>query len=312
MDARGVPRAGGKQSDMPKRMQCRFLVLDNVDFISHKGLASAALKGTFGRLPVTMRILSRLQDDGTLAWYVQASVDVPTGFAPETACSREGGVLGLDLNARGVAWGIVKPDGNQLVVNGTPQRGFIAWELRGLSDEARKQIIGTVVLKLAEKAQQLGVAVAIENLDFATKKLTMRAGAVSKRYNEMLSSLASSQFAEMMARACEKRRVKLYLVNPSYSSVGGYAKYGRLNRCNADEAAALWLGRQALLGTVWKTEGAQNYVKKHDERRVFPHLPATRMQSMKALAGVQWKDVARGLGKNRQLWGAKLHKWFLC
>jgi hypothetical protein len=79
----------------------------------------------------------------------------------------------------------------------------------------------------------------------------------------------------MHPRACEKRRVKLYLVNPSYSSLGGYAKYGRLNRCNADEAAALWLGRQALLGT---TEGAVNYVKKFDERLVFPHLPTTRME----------------------------------
>jgi len=312
MDALGVPRAGGKQSDMPKRMQCRFLVLDNVDFTSHKGLASAAVKGAFGRLPVTMRVLSRLQEDGTVAWYVQASVDVPTGFAVETARSRESGVMGLDLNARGVAWGVVKPDGNQQVVDGWPQRGFVAWNLKDKSDEERRQIVGTVVLGLAEKAQQLGVAVAIENLDFATKKLTMRAGAVSKRYNEMLSSLASSQFAEMMARACEKRRVKLYLVNPSYSSLGGYAKYGRLNRCNADEAAALWLGRQALLGAVWKTEGALNYVKKYDERLVFPHLPATRMQSMKALAGAQWKDVARGLGKNRRLWGAKLHEWFLC
>jgi hypothetical protein len=254
MDALGVPRAAGKQSDMPKRMQCRFIVLDNVDFTSHKGLASAELKGAFGRLPVTMLVLSRLREDGTVVWYSQASVDVPTGFSPETARSREGGVMGLDLNARGIAWGVVKPDGNQRVNDGKPQRGFVSWDLKGKSNDERKQIVGTVILGLAEKAQQLGVAIAIENLDFATKKLMMRARAVSKRYNEMLSSLASSQFAEMMARACEKRRVKLYLVNPSYSSLGGYAKYGRLNRCNADEAAALWLGSQALLGTVWKAE----------------------------------------------------------
>jgi hypothetical protein len=192
MDARGVPRDGGKQSDMPKRMQCRFVVLDGVDFTSHKGLVSAALKGAFGRLPVSMRVLSRLQEDGTVAWYVQASVDVPTGFVQETARSRESGVMGLDLNARGVAWGVVKPDGNRQVIDGKPQRGFVVWDLKVKSDEERKQIVGTVVLGLAEKAQQLGVAVAIENLDFATKKLTMRAGAVSKRYNEMLSSLASS------------------------------------------------------------------------------------------------------------------------
>ena len=112
----------------------------------------------------------------------------------------------------------------------------------------------------------------------------------------------------MMACACEKRRVKFYLVNPSYSYLGRYAKYGRLNRCNTDEAAALWLGWQALLGTVWKTEGAVNYLKKFNERFVFPHLLVTRIQSMKALAGVQWKDVACGLGKNRKHWGAKLHE----
>lgn len=51
-----------------------------------------------------------------------------------------------------------------------------------------------------------------------------------------------------------------------------------------------------------------NYVKKFDERFVFPHLPVTRMQSMKALAGVQWKDVACGIGKNCKLLGAKLHE----
>lgn len=311
MDTRGVPRAGGKQSDMPKRMACRFIVIDNVDFPSHKGLAAAALHGAFGREPVTMRVLSRMQDDGTVAWYVQASVDVPTGFTPETARSREGGVLGLDLNARGVAWCAVKPDGNRMVKDGVPQRGFVHWDLSGKTDAERKQILGTTVLQLAERAQGLGIAVAIENLDFATKKLTMRAGAVSKRFNDMLSHLPFSQFAELMARACEKRRVKLYKVNPSYSSLGGFVKYGRLNRCNADEAAAHWLGRQALLGTVWKTDGAVNYVKKQDERLVFPHLPVTRMLSMKALAGVQWRDVARGLGKNRVQWGTKFRQWFL-
>lgn len=170
---------------------------------------------------------------------MQASVDVPTGFAAETARSREGGVMRLELNARDVAWGIVKPNGNQRVIDGKPQRGFVTWDVKGKSDGGCKQIVGTVVLGLAEKAQQFGVAVANENLDFATRKLTMRSSAVSKRHNEMLRLLASSQFVEMMARACEKRRIKLYLVNSSYSSLRGYAKYGRLNRCNADEAAVL-------------------------------------------------------------------------
>jgi hypothetical protein len=100
------------------------------------------------------------------------------------------------------------------------------------------------------------------------------------------------------------------MVNPAFSSVGGYTKYGRLNRCNADEAAAHWLARQALFGVVWKTEGNTKFVKKQNERLVFAHLSAPRTQSTKALADVQWKNVARALGKNRRLWGENFKNWF--
>jgi len=63
--------------------------------------------------------------------------------------------------------------------------------------------------------------VAIENLDFETKRLTARAGSVNKRYNDMLGSLPSSQFEQMIARACAREHLMLYSVNPLYSSVGG-------------------------------------------------------------------------------------------
>jgi hypothetical protein len=122
--------------------------------------------------------------------------------------------------------------------------------------------------------------------------------------------LQSSQFQSMVQRAAERVGVTVYMVNPAFSSVGGYTKYGLLNRCNADEAAAQWLGRQALYGSVWKTEGNSKFVKKQNERLVFAHLSATRTQSTKALADVQWKNVARALGKNRTLWGENFKNWF--
>jgi IS605 OrfB family transposase len=205
---------------------------------------------------------------------------------------------------------VVKPDGNRLVVDSKAVRGFIPWNLKGLTDLERKQIIGTAAKQLAEIAQELGVGIALENLDFATKKLTMRAGQVSKRDNEMLSSFASSQFQSVVQRAAERVGVTIYMVNSAFSSVGGYTKYGRLNRCNADEAAAHWLARQALYRSGWKTEGNTKFVKKQSERLVFAHLSATRTQSTKALADVQWKIVARALGKNRTLWSANFKNWF--
>lgn len=310
MDERGVPRSGGPQKVMPHRMQCRFITLDGVDFVSHKGAARAALEDAFGKRPVTMRVLSRRQADGTRAWYVQASVDVPSGFGTPDTATREAGVLGLDFNARGVAWCAVKPDGNRL----RDQNGFLSWDLKGLPSGERRQAMGTVVAQLARHAKRLKLPLVIESLDFTTKKLMARAGRVNKRYNDMLGSLPSSQFEDMVARAAEREHLMLYSVNPLYSSVGGFAKYGRSNRMNADTSAALWIGRQALFGEIGSTEPKDTptraNVKHVDERLVFSHLPATPMQSMTALAGTQWRDVAWGLGSNRKLWGLKLRRWF--
>lgn len=306
MDEREVPRSGTQQKFMPLRMQCRFVVLDGVDFTSHKGGARAALLDAFGKRPVTMRVLSRLQEDGSRAWYVQASLDVPTNFETSRPLTRESGVLGLDFNARGVAWCAVKPDGNRL----KDQHGFMPWQLKGLPAAERKQVIGTTVAQLARHAKRLQLSLAIESLDFSTKRLIARVGAVNKRYNDMLASLPSSQFEQLTLRACEKQHLTLYSVNPVYSSIGGFAKYGRSNRMNADTSAALWIGRQALLADVLKDEGPRLYMKHFDERLVFSHLPATPMQRMTALAGAQWKDVAWGLGSNRRLWGVKLRRWF--
>jgi IS605 OrfB family transposase len=312
MGALGVPRTGGKSADMSARMACRFIVVDGVSFDSHHGKAGEWLQKAFGKQPVSMRVLYRRDADGNVVWYVQASLDVDTGFKEETASNNLGGVLGVDLNANGVAWSVVKPDGNRLVVDSKAVRGFIGWNLKDLTDLERKQVIGAATKQLASIAQELGVGIALENLDFATKKLTMRAGQVSKRYNEMLSSMATTQFQTMVRRAAERVGVTVYMVNPAFSSVGGYTKYGRLNRCSADEAAAHWLARQALFGCVWKTQGNIKFVKKQNERLVFAHLSVTRTQSTKALADVQWKNVARALGKNRKLWGENFQTWFQC
>lgn len=307
MDASGVPRTGGKQSDMPKRMACRFITFPNVDFVSHKGAAREALIAAVGKQPVSMRVLCRLQQDGSRAWYVQASLDVGSGFEGVRPVTREAGVLGVDFNARGLAWCAVKPDGNRQA----SEHGFIPWQMKGQTELERRQIISTAAAELLRTAQRLQLAVAMESLDFSTTRLMMRAGSVNRRYNDMLGSLPSSQFAERLQRNCERSNIILYAVNPLYSSVGGFAKYGRTNRMNADTAAAWWIGRQALYAEVKETKGIQATLKHHDERLVFSHLPDNRTQSTKALAGKTWRDVAWVLGKNRRLWGNRFHKWVL-
>lgn len=305
MDALGVPHGGTEQKFMPLRMQCRFALLDGVDFISHKGAAQAALLEAFGKRPVTMRVLSRLQADGTRAWYVQASLEVPSKFDVQTARTRGQGVMGVDFNAKGVAWCAVQPDRNPVA----SARGFLHWNLRGRTTKERRQEMGSAVAELARHAKRLKVAVAIEDLDFAVRRANARAGAVNKPYNAMLGQLASSQFAQFVARRCEKEQLHLYKVNPAYSSVGGFAKYGVLYRMTADVSAALWIGRQALYAQPKHTDGVQSEMKQHNESLRLPHFSGNPMQRMKALGGVQWRDVSRGLGRHRKHWGRKLHEW---
>lgn len=305
MDARGIPHHGGKQSDCPKRMQCRFLEIDNVDFTSHKGQAAELLKNAIGRQPVTMRVIRKCDAKGDKVWYVQASIEVDIGFNAQTATDRSHGVVQLDLNAWGLAWAAVKPDGNLL----HGERGSIPWQLDGLESEARRQAMAEAINEAIGHAERLGMAVGIEDLDFAKRLAGLKAGPVRKQYNHMLSNFPTSEFKELITRACEKSNRLLYLVNPSYSSVGGYAKYGLINRLNPDLAAALWLGRQAVLGKVYKSEGVQQFVKKQCERFVLPSLPVSRKQSKQALAGMQWRDIARALGRRRRDWGPSLKAW---
>ena len=108
MDALGIPHSGGNSKDMPARMASRFIVIDGVSFDSHEGKAGEWIKNAFGKQPVSMRVLYRRDATGELVWYVQASLDVDTGYKEETASNNLGGVLGVDLNAAGVAWSIVK------------------------------------------------------------------------------------------------------------------------------------------------------------------------------------------------------------
>jgi hypothetical protein len=151
--------------------------------------------------------------------------------------------------------------------------------------------------------KQLKVTVAIEDLDFAVRRANARAGAVNKPYNAMLGQLASSQFAQFVARRCEKEHLHLYKVNPAYSSVGGFAKYGVLYRMTADVSAALWIGRQALYAQPKRTDGVQSEMKQHNESLRLPHLSGNPMQRMKALGGCAMEGRASWLGASPQALG---------
>lgn len=67
-----------------------------------------------------------------------------------------------------------------------------------------------------------------------------------KKYNEMLHSLAYSNFSEFIKRACFKHNIHLSLVSPAYTSIIGKEKYSEVKKLNVHTAASYIIGRRAL------------------------------------------------------------------
>ena len=147
---------------------------------------------------------------------------------------------------------------------------------------------------------------AIENLDFDDKKNTL---SKNKTYNSMLSTLATKKFVAMVEKQCKDKAIGLYLINPRYSSVGGFAKYGLLLAGRMDESAAHWIGRQAIFGETYKKRDmpcVKHGVKLHKEDCRIRGLQKRKKQGMIPSKKVSWSSLSSGLKSDRKLWHKKL------
>ena len=294
------------------RMQARFIEIPNVEFTGHwdkengQSKARKHLADLSGKVPMTAKIVIRKGDDES-RYYLQISVNPTT---PEKHSTRERGVLGLDFNAKGVAWSVVKPDGNLQ----SGEQGFMRWTLHKQPSGSVAVQTGTVAKALAKIALKHNVALALENLDFSDAKAKATASYVDakgRKFNAMLSSLASSKFKQMIQKQCRENGIGLYFVNPCYSSVGGFTKYGYLTRASVDAAASHWIARQALYGETYKRRGMDAHefgVKMFKEKLSLHGQPYSAKQSKSAAADLSWRTVSLALGKHRFLWHKKLRE----
>ena len=125
-------------------------------------------------------------------------------------------------------------------------------------------------------------------------------------YNDMLSQFATSQFKDLLIRKTERLNMKLHLVNPSYSSIGGFTKYGYSNKLPVDVAASLWLARQSLYGKTFKTEQHIEYKKFSKESVTLPYVFQPK-QSKKFEKLDHWRHMSNALGTKRSEWIRKMH-----
>ena len=308
------------------RMQARFMEIPGVEFCPKNQVKIQ--QAINNKQPIMAKIIKKLSPGGKgMGVYLQLSFEevlINNINNKSSSIKNEKLTMGIDLNEKGLAYCIIKADGNKLSPRDQKQNslqykpcGFIQWDLKDKTTAQRQWVISNKITELLTIAEDYHIKnISIENLDFSSNMGNMNAGYKGKttkvgfNYNKMLSSFAKKQFSDMITRKTERLGMNLYLVNPAYSSIGGFSKYGIVNKLAVDMAASLWLARQSLYGEVYKEEVRNNinnisylrYVKKYKEAVVFPYDNLSKQSKRKMNHKKEWNTIALALGKNRSSW----------
>lgn len=258
----------------------KYLTLTGVEFAPGQNLIQQAL---LAGQAISFRFVAR-QKKGQIVWYVKASLDEKPA---EIITHQRNGVIGVDLNAARINPGYVKADGNPL------GERAISLDLAGRSSAQVTAILSDAIQQVVAEAVASKRPIVREELDFAGKKQSLREA--DPGYARMLSSFAYNKFFQLLTRKAARAGVQVVTVNPAYTSVIGYVKFGDGYGISVDGAAALAIARRAL-----------NLSERLQSRSTSPAVHKTLMDAR--LKGQQrhvwsgWAIVKKGLGTDRKVW----------
>lgn len=232
---------------------------------------------------VTTRIVLRQDRRGAIGAYALVTVEeVPA----QLVSNRFLGRLGVDLNARTVALAWIRPDGN------IERADSIDFNLHRKSGEQSTSILSSVVQDVVMRAAASKVPLVCERLDFSAKKKSL--GETGKRYAAMLSGFAYAQFYKLLLRCAARHGVEVITVNPAFTSILGWIKFG-VDRLTVDEAAAAAIGRRGM--------------RCHERLRSRSMSPALRTKLMQVQEEAHmrhvwtgWRRLSSWLGRSRKDW----------
>jgi hypothetical protein len=207
---------------------------------------------------VSYRITSKLGRAArylTAAWAITpgtAAIDLHTSV---TGARADGPVVGVDLNDGHLALRRLDVHGNPI---GRPER--IDLDLSG-SSARRDAQVRHAIIRLLHYTRRHGIeTVAVEDLDFAGARSvgreTMGRGSRGKRFRRAVAGLPTAVFRNRLAAQTYRHGVRLFAVNPAYTSVWG-DQHWRIPYENATrhEAAATVIGRRAQGHKARRREG---------------------------------------------------------
>ena len=179
----------------------------------------------------------------TAAWALTPQpIDAQRPDCDVRAC---GPVVGVDLNDGHLALRRLDEHGNPV---GHPER--VDLDLTGSSTRRDAQVRHAIT-RLLHYTQRHGVGtIAVEDLDFADARTagreTMGRGSRGKRFRKAVAGIPTAVFRNRLAAQTHRHGIRLYAVNPAYTSAWGdqhwRTPYENVTR---HEAAATVIGRRA-------------------------------------------------------------------
>ncbi|MCI0389506.1 MAG: IS200/IS605 family accessory protein TnpB-related protein [Acidobacteria bacterium] len=260
----------------------KYLVIKSVAFAYGQEQIETALRQGSA---LFHRFVARQRTDGSIVWYLKTTVEEP---AVPIVTDKNNGILGVDLNANHLALGFVSGDGNPV------GEDKIAFEVLGKSSDQTKATFSEAVNRLVDEAVEKGMPIAVENLDFSKKKQALREK--GKGYARMLSAFAYGLFFSLLIRRAARRGVEVKRVNPAYTSIIGYVKFGASYGLSIDGSAAIAIGRRALR----MSERPVHRSKSPSLDKIV--IEATAAQGKGKHVWSLWNGVRKRLGRDRRSW----------
>ena len=160
------------------------------------------------------------------------TVDVPV------VTDKRRGAVGVDLNADHLGVCETDASGNHVNAFRVPLVTY------GKSRHQAGALIGDAVAMVVDYAKGVGKPVVLEHLDFRKKKAELEGE--SRKYSRMLSSFSYGKTLACFLSRGHRKGVKIYQVNPAFSSVIGRVKFMERYGLSVHQAAALVLARRLL------------------------------------------------------------------
>ena len=219
--------------------------------------------------PHTVRVIRNKGE-----YYVNITVELSCPDETFSNANKKG-LMGLDVNVKGIGVAIVFPNGNLRV-----HRWFPCHELFYTRSEKRSHLIGNLLVKVFRWAKKFGVnTVVSEGLDRFKKDNDTNA-----KYNRATHNFCKEKMIKTIKSRALKEKFVHIEVFPAYSSIIGAIKYQKMYGLNTHEAAAFVIGRRGL--------GFNN-----------EKIPKELSKSLKLKGRRQWKDDADPLASICRQWG---------